>query len=39
MHSCGNPWHDFPQWLAMAVPFLAPAVVWFRIKFGRRSPS
>lgn len=30
IHSCGNPLHDVPQWVLMAVPFLASAAVWIR---------
>ena len=32
-HSCGNPLHDVPQWILLAIPFLAPAFVWVRVSW------
>lgn len=32
-HSCGNPLHDLPQWALFALPFLAPAYLWLRVRF------
>jgi hypothetical protein len=32
VHSCGNPLHDVPQWALFAAPFLAPVILWVRVK-------
>lgn len=33
MHFCGNIFHDAPLYLALAFPFIAPAILWLRHKF------
>ena len=33
MHFCGNPLHDAPLYAVMAIPFVAPVILWFRHKF------
>ena len=37
MHFCGNPLHDAPLYLMLALPFLAPAIMWLRSRW--RKPS
>ena len=32
MHFCGNPLHDVPLYLLLALPFLTPVVMWIRAK-------
>jgi len=36
VHACGNPLHDIPLYLIMALPFLAPVFVWLRTRFSKR---
>ncbi len=36
MHVCGNPLHDVPLYLMLALPFLAPFLLWLRARFGRK---
>jgi len=38
MHCCGNPLHDGPLLLAMALPFLSAGALWLRMKL-RATPS
>lgn len=35
MHFCGNPLHDVPLYLLLALPFLAPAALWLRAKLSK----
>ena len=30
MHCCGNPLHDIPLWIALALPFVAPYLLYLR---------
>jgi hypothetical protein len=39
MHSCGNPFHDVPMWLAWFAPFLLPVIVWIRALLTRAEKS
>lgn len=37
MHFCGNPFHDVPLYIVLALPFLAPIWIWLRARFGRQG--
>ena len=37
MHFCGNPFHDVPLYIVLALPFLAPVLIWLRARFGRQK--
>lgn len=37
MHFCGNPLHDAPLYVLLALPFLAPVVVWLRSRWQKSS--
>ncbi len=39
MHACGNPLHDVPIWIVMAIPALAPAFIWGRAIWHRVRAS
>lgn len=36
MHFCGNPLHDAPLYIMLALPWFAPIFLWIRSKLQRK---